>query len=262
MKQSLKFKLLMAFFAFGFFNAKAQTIKIDTTQISFENKLRPALGANVDPEPKPLKKAWAAYLKKKYDVKIKGIGWFANKDLLTAQDVTIATISTKRMNLYTRIIETTSGSEIKLFASFGYDIFIGSSNYPIEFSALQNMLNTFLLQNLNEYYSDEEKATSKRIKSLNKEKISLLKSIEKNQSRIKRAESDIEQARAKQDSTAQSKINATEKITKLTTEKTNMENENLTSAASIQLIDEKLTMRKAKLEKLKLKHKELINDKK
>ena len=58
-------------FAIGFLSlivtlGKAQTYKIDTSNITFEDKLRPCYQVKVDPEPKDLKKAWAKYLKKNY----------------------------------------------------------------------------------------------------------------------------------------------------------------------------------------------------
>jgi hypothetical protein len=56
-------------FAIGFLSlivtlGKAQTYKIDTSNITFEDKLRPCYQVKVDPEPKDLKKAWAKYLKR------------------------------------------------------------------------------------------------------------------------------------------------------------------------------------------------------
>ena len=250
----IKIVMLSALITFGSLTAIAQTIVIDTTQISFENKLRPAIGANVDPEPKSLKKAWASYLKKNYDVKMKGIGLLSNKDLLKAEDVTMNVVSSKRMNLYTRITETSNGSEIKVFASYGYDIFIGVKNYPKEYEALQTVFNNFLLQNLNDYYSDEIKATSKRISSLKKEKVKLQKSVAKNEKKIKKLEEDIALASATDKLTTEEKIKETEKTNKLNDTKTKLENDNRTSTATLPQIDEKLVLKKAKLDKLKLKH--------
>ncbi|HLV40729.1 MAG TPA: hypothetical protein VKY37_00490 [Brumimicrobium sp.] len=50
---------------------------------------RPCLYVNLDPETKPLKKAWKSFLKDNYDFKIKGIGFLSNKDLLYKEDVII-----------------------------------------------------------------------------------------------------------------------------------------------------------------------------
>ena len=58
----------------------AQTYKIDTSAITFENVNRPCLTVKYDASPKTVKKAWDDYFKKYYDVKVKGIGFLTNKD--------------------------------------------------------------------------------------------------------------------------------------------------------------------------------------
>lgn len=240
------------------FNSKAQTLKIDTTQISFENKLRPAIGAMVEPEPDLLKKAWKSYMKKNFGAKVDGIGFLQNKEMLTASDVTINKISDKRMNIYARVTEITSGSEIKVFASFGYDFFIGQTNYPKEYDALQSIVSEFLQQNLNEFYNDEIKETSKRIKDLDKEKIGLLKSIEKNNKKAVELSDDIVELSGTQKTNTEQSIKSVEKISKFSTEKTALENKSREATVSILQIDEELISRKVKLEKLKAKHDNLI----
>ena len=57
----------------------AQTYKIDTVSISFENKERPSLRVKYDASPKTVKKAWDDFFKKHYDVKVKGIGFLTNE---------------------------------------------------------------------------------------------------------------------------------------------------------------------------------------
>ena len=42
----------------------AQTFVIDTTEITFENKLRPCLFVKFDADAKTVKKGWADYMKK------------------------------------------------------------------------------------------------------------------------------------------------------------------------------------------------------
>jgi len=169
----------------------SQTIKIETTQISYEDQLRPCMTNDLDPTPKEVKKAWSKFLDKNYDIDVSGIGWFSDEDILIAKDVTIGDISEKRINLYSRILEKGNGSEIKVFASFGYDFFIGEDNYPKEFKSLNELFYKFLFSYLSEYYSDMLEETSDKIDDNNKEKVSLLKSIEKNKDKIEDAKEDI-----------------------------------------------------------------------
>src|SRR5690606_23968036 len=92
-----------------------------------------------------------------------------NKDLLYAEDVVIEKLSSKRMNFYTQIIENEIGSEMKVFASFGYDIYIDKNETPEEYKIMNRMLNEFLNSYLPNYYKDQVKDTEKKVKDLTKE---------------------------------------------------------------------------------------------
>ncbi len=142
----------------------AQTFVIDTTEITFENKLRPCLFVKFDADAKTVKKGWVDYMKKNYKIKVKGVGLFSDKDIVDADDVTINSISDKRMNMYARVTDITGGSEMKYFMSFGYDFFIGPKEYTKEFEGMHKLLNDFSISFLNDYYADETSSILKKIK--------------------------------------------------------------------------------------------------
>lgn len=160
--------------------AVGQTYTIDTSQVSFENQLRPCFSLRYDAPSKTVKKGWSDYFKKKYKIKTKGIGIISNKDIISSEDVKIASISDKRMNMYARITDLAEGSELKYLMSFGYDFFIGPEKYPSEFQAMKTILNDFSIQFLNDYYADESSSLLKQIRSAEKEIKSKNRSIEKN----------------------------------------------------------------------------------
>jgi len=147
----------------------AQSFVIDTTEITFENKLRPCLFVKFDADAKTVKKGWADYMKKNYRIKIQGISLFTDKDIVDADDVTINSISDKRMNMYARVTDITGGSEMKYFMSFGYDFFIGPKEYPNEFEGMRKLLNDFSISFLNDYYADETSAILKKIKGFERD---------------------------------------------------------------------------------------------
>jgi hypothetical protein len=236
----------------------SQTINIVSTEIEFEKQLRPCLSAELDPEPTLVKKQWSKFLDKNYSIDVSGIGWFSNKDILTASDVTLGSVSDKRMNLYTRILETANGSEMKLFASFGYDFFIGKDNYPAEFEKLKTLMNNFLMQFLTEYYKDKIEETSKAITKNSKEKVSLLKSIEKNKGKIEDAKNEIAKLNAKKSENSEESIKILEKINKLTKEQMDLENENNQALLEIQNLDKKVEVLKLELDKLQQRQNGLI----
>ena len=113
---------------------------------------------------KTVKKGWVDYMKKNYKIKVKGVGLFSDKDIVEADDVTINSISDKRMNMYARVTDITGGSEMKYFMSFGYDFFIGPKEYTMEFEGMLKMLNDFSISFLNNYYADETSSILKKIK--------------------------------------------------------------------------------------------------
>ena len=249
-------KIYIGFIIFIFsIGMNAQTFKIDTSSIDFEKKSRPCLLANLDPEARSLQKAWTSYMKKNYEVKFKKT---SDKDVLVAKDIIMTNVSIKRMNLYTRIIETTSGSEMKLFSSFGYDFFIGPVNYPIEFEAYRKIMNAFLTQYLTTFYTDEIKATIERINQLDKANLSIKKNIEKNQKKIDNGKKQIASYNAANESDPDKAIKILQKINSLTQDETTLENENAKATLEIMLNNEKLVIRKTKLINLKSKQVELI----
>ena len=57
----------------------------------------------MEPATKDVRDAFQDFLKKNYDVKLKGDGLFSNKDVLYAEKVKINTISDKNLDFYAKI---------------------------------------------------------------------------------------------------------------------------------------------------------------
>jgi hypothetical protein len=178
----------------------AQTIEPQDGTIMFNDNLRSCLVVNLDPEPNTLKVAWRDYLKDNYNLKLEGIGLFQSKDLLFAENVRIDKISTYSMNFYTQIIENENGSEMKLFASFGYDVFIDQANKPEEYKLLDEMLESFLKVYLPKYYTQEVNDTKKRIIDLTVENNKLNDEINSNKEKMEVLKQEIEELNKKTDS--------------------------------------------------------------
>jgi len=236
---------------------QAQTYKIDTAKVTFETRSRDCLLSSVDPKAKELKKALKKYLNKTFQIKMKGVGFLTNKDVLKAQDVMCGTISAKRMNVYAHIVQMPTVSEISLFGSFGYDIFIDPKIYSKEFGEMKNIMNAFLLQYLNEYYAREVGKTSKNVKRLNNKRTSLAKRIDKNERKSSRAERKIAKLTNKKAKDSKEEIANTAKSNDLTNKKTNLANDNQKAAVKILLIDDKLPKLNAHLKELMAKQKDL-----
>ena len=170
----------------------AQTYKIDTSTITFENVNRPCLTVKYDASPKTVKKAWDDYFKKTYDVKVKGIGFLTNKEVITATDMSLPAISEKRMNMYANVVDAPGDrSELSYFMSFGYDFFIGPENYPTEFAAMKKILNDFSVEFLTDYYYSEASRMTKEIKGLEKDITQNNKSIKKNTKKARKESKEV-----------------------------------------------------------------------
>ena len=247
--------ILMGAFSIG---AKTQTIRIEKTVISFENKLRPCLATNVEPIPKELKKDWVNYLNKNYGVKLNGVGIFTDDDLLKIEDVTAIAISDKRFNLYTMITKTAEGSSMKVFASHGYDDYIGDEKYPKEFDQLNAILNKFLSEELNRYYTSKSNKMTSDIKDLDDKRIKERKSIERNNGKLFDVNKDIASLSVQQDSTRPLDIKTTQKIDKLNVEKSDLETQNTHSQLAIKDLDDSIITMQGSLDELKAKHKDML----
>ncbi|MGV3611909.1 MAG: coiled-coil domain-containing protein [Fluviicola sp.] len=178
-------------------NGTAQSLAPEISTIEHNDKMRTCLMVKLEPEPKTLKKAWISFLKKKYDLKLKGMGWFSNKDLLHNEEVIIPKLSPKKMDFYTSVVqdENSDGSEMKVFASLGYDIYLNEEQYPIEFKAMNEMIVSFLKEYLPKYYNKQINESAANVKSLNNDIIGLKDNIKDNQGRIEKLDKEIEKNR-------------------------------------------------------------------
>lgn len=147
------------------------------TTIEHEDKLRPCLIVYVDPEPKTLKKAWRDFLKEKYDFKLKGIGFLSNKDLLSAKKIMLPAISPNALDFFTEIVPDANGSQMKVFASYGYDVYINPNEHPEAFQELKTIFSTFLQTYIPNYYQELVDDTEDVVKDLMKDQQKLKKSI-------------------------------------------------------------------------------------
>ena len=184
-----KYFLAAACVAFIHISSPAQISPIDTSEISFENKLRPCLHTFYDAGAREVKAAWSDYLKRNHHIKIKGSGPFSGKEMLSARDVIIPSISDKRMNLFLRSSDVAGGSEVKYFMSFGYDFFIGPENFPHEFAGMKKMLKDFSKEFLIKYYADFSTNSLKKIKGYQREIKSRNNNISKNNKKMEKASS-------------------------------------------------------------------------
>lgn len=175
--------------------SNAQTTIPENGTVQYEKKSVPALIIHVDPETKTLKKAWRDYIKDQHDIKLKGIGFLSNKDVLSAEGVTFSAISDKMIDFHTKIIEDENGSEMSVFATFGYDSYISPKESPEAYNHMRSILETFLKSYIPNYYQDLVNDTQKVVDDLTKDHAKLSRQIEKDSQKIEKLTEELEELR-------------------------------------------------------------------
>jgi len=189
------------------FTGMAQLPQPEAAHVNYDGKKRSSIEVIVTPEPKELKKAWHDYMENDHDINMKGIGWFSNKDVLTAEEVNITKLSSNTIDFHTKIIDVEDGTQMSVFAAKGYDIYINLEDHPKEFGRMELMLRDFLGSYIPEYYSNqidnqadevedlvEKRASQEEDVEDKKEEIVLLKDeISSLEESIKQTESDIQE---------------------------------------------------------------------
>ncbi len=178
----LKTAAISIFCSFICLYSNAQSISVEDGYIKYDKESRPCLVAHVDPEPKMLEKAWNAYLKENHDFKLGG------RKIRSAERVTISALSSNAMDFYTQIIEDRNGSEMKVFARYGYDMYIDKASFSAEYDKLQTMIESFLKTFVTDYYQDIIDDTEKKVNKLSKVQTKLEKQIEKDLAKAEKLE--------------------------------------------------------------------------
>ncbi len=144
----------------------AQTLDINRSTYEHEDKARPSVEVEVEVPPKYLKKAWKDYLKDEYNVKLKGIGFLANKDMLSAEEVVFEALSQKEMDFYTHFSEKNGTTTFNVFASLGYDIYVGGDDLQAEFKTMRSIVESFLDQTLPAYFAERVEEAEEMVADL------------------------------------------------------------------------------------------------
>lgn len=186
--------LLLVFFPFGLF---AQDLELINTQIDYEGTTYPCIRVMLEAGTDQVKDAWDDFIKDKYDVKMRGYGFLANKDVLRAEKAEFKAISGKQLDFYTKVVENGDKTSMSVFASFGYDIHVGPESYPQEYAAMKNVLQSFLDQFIPNYYNGQISIVKDKLKDLEKEEDDMKKELKENEKEIKelsKRNEEIEQA--------------------------------------------------------------------
>jgi len=179
--------LLLLVFCLGLVFAQAQRefdFRIST--VMYDDAERPCITVVMTPETKEIKKAWEDFVKKEYDIKLKGRGFLVNKDVLSAEKVVVKKLSDKEIDFRTRIVEEGDYSKMQIFVSLGYDIYLSPEKYPVAFEDLKSKTWKFLDQFLTSHYKEKVSMVRDELKDLTDDQEDLQDDIADNEKEIEK----------------------------------------------------------------------------
>jgi hypothetical protein len=179
-------KLATLALLFSIYSLHSQGLQIGEGQVKHEKQMRPCIEVSLEPAADEVKDAWEDFLKDEYDVKLKGNGLFTNKDVLCAEKVDFKAISGKSMDFYTRIVEENNRTNMCVFGSFGYDIYINPSGYPLEYKRMEDITKRFLSSYLPDFYEEQVKNAKETLADLRNEQSDMDKELEENRKQMEK----------------------------------------------------------------------------
>lgn len=183
---------IIALFCFAFSTLQAQLVSVQDGNLKTNESEQTCVQVVMQPEAKEVKRAFKDFLNDEYDVKLKGIGFLSNKDVLTAEQTNISVISDKMMDLSAQVIEVNDKTQMCIAGSFGYDIAIDRYDYPQEYRAMRNIVLDFLDVYLPNYYQDRIEEKQEIVTNLQEERSDLTEDITDNKEEIEKLKKENE----------------------------------------------------------------------
>ncbi len=169
-----------------------QEFDYQLSTVMYDEEARPCIAVRMAPDTKTIKKAWEDFVKKEYKIKLKGLGFLVNKDILSAEKVTVKSLSDKAIDFRTRIVEEEDHSLMQVFVSLGYDIYLGPEKYPKAFRDLEDKTWKFLESFLPNYYKEKVSEVKEELEDLMKDQADLKDEIADNEKEIEKLQKENE----------------------------------------------------------------------
>ena len=183
----------------------SQSIEPVESTIKQNDSERPCLVVTLDPTEGELEDAWEDFLKSKYNLKLGSAGFLGIGHLYEAKEVIVPAISSKTMDFYSNIEAKEGGTELKVFAAFGYDLYVSPTETPDAFAGMERMLKEFIATYLPGYYQEKIEADQKRLDKLTKTEGKQAKKLEKNRDKVEKLTEEIAEVTEAHNETVEAK---------------------------------------------------------
>lgn len=163
----------------------AQKFSMSNTQIEYQDKERTGIHIRMAPDHDDVRDEFKDWLHDKYDFKLKGNGFWRNKDVMYAHKVELPTVSPDAIDLFAKIVKADNNStKMVVFAALGFGLPITPERFPVEYRALENLTLNFLSEYLREYYRDKLEDQEDVVQDIKDKKADLQDDISDNKKEI------------------------------------------------------------------------------
>lgn len=213
--KKIMLSLAMSMFCLFGMNLNAQNFSVSNGETEYDDAQRAAIYIKMEPATDDVKDAWKDYMKDRFDVKVSGLGFLTNKDVLKAEKVTIAEISNKEMDLNSKIVEGEYGTDMMVFGSLGYDIYLSpNGEYAEQYKAMESIVYDFLGKYLPNHYAGQIEKAQKVVTDFVDTRDDLNKDIAKNKEDIEKMKKEIEELTKENEQKAKELVDTKEKLVK------------------------------------------------
>jgi regulator of replication initiation timing len=192
---------------------EAQNLEIFQDQITYEDREYPSYSVYLEPDSKEVKKELEDYMKDNYDIKLKGIGFLSNKDVLYADKVEIEAISSKKMDFFAKAVEEGERTKLSFFGAYGYSIPVGPQEDNLAYTKMRKVMVGFVNDYLPGYYTEQVEDVQDIVDDYRDDKEDLQDDISDNKKDIEKNLKEIEELRKENENLTKELSETSEKLT-------------------------------------------------
>lgn len=175
----------------------AQVLNVSNETIIYDGKERSAVKVTIAPNAKEIKKSFKDFMDDQYKVDVEGIGFLKNKDVVYTEPAVISAISTKPMELFVKVMENGSKTNMYVFGQIGYNNQITPTSNWVEYTAMKDLTVNFLDKLLPNYYQDIVEDQKEEVADLEDDRDDMRKKMDKNKDKIAKLQKENEELERK-----------------------------------------------------------------
>lgn len=175
----------------------AQVLNVSNETIIHDGKERSAVKVTIAPNSKAVKKSFKDFMDDQYNIDIEGIGFLKNKEVVYTESTVIPPISSQPMELFAKVTENGSQTNMYVFGQIGYNKQITPTTSWTEYHAMKDLTVDFLNKLLPNYYQDIVEDQKDEVADLEDDRDDMRKKLDKNKDKIAELQKENEELERK-----------------------------------------------------------------